>query len=311
MSQGPSRRDHRTRYLNPFDLNPRLGALAGNAPERTKSTRQRQERGQRAIRARHRAQAAALMQRRRGGLHLIAVMSDRVRFAEHVVLAAVGIDSGGHKHVLGLREGAPENPAACKALLADLIERGLPTERTLLLVIEGAKAWRRALSDIFGARVLIPRCRQHKKRNLSEALPERMGNSMRTAMSQACATREPQRARRLLENLARRLEPDYPGAAACRREGFQETLTVMRPDLPESLQRTLLDQSDREPVPPRARDRAPRKALAGRHYDLEVDRRRRARSRAPLPKDRRLSGPAQTGRCLAGSRWCNQSRAPS
>jgi len=73
---------------------------------------------------------AALMQRRRGGLHRIAVMSDGVRFAEHVVLAAVGIDSGGHKHVLGLREGAPENPAACKALLADLIERGLPTERT-------------------------------------------------------------------------------------------------------------------------------------------------------------------------------------
>jgi len=87
---------------------------------------------------------------------------------------------------------------------------------------------------------------------------------MRTSTSRAYATREPQRARRLLENLARRLEPDYPGAAACRREGLEETLTVMRLDLPESLQRTLLDQSDREPVPPRARDRAPRKALAGR-----------------------------------------------
>lgn len=48
-----------------------------------------------------------------------------VHFAEQVVLAAVGIESNGKKHVLGLREGATENAAACKALLADMIERGL------------------------------------------------------------------------------------------------------------------------------------------------------------------------------------------
>ena len=46
---------------------------------------------------------AALMQRKFGGLQLIAVMIDGVRFADHVVLAAVGIDTGGEKHVLGLR----------------------------------------------------------------------------------------------------------------------------------------------------------------------------------------------------------------
>jgi transposase-like protein len=51
---------------------------------------------------------------------MIAVMIDGVRFADHVVLAAIGIDVGGKKHVLGLREGATENLASCKALLADL-----------------------------------------------------------------------------------------------------------------------------------------------------------------------------------------------
>jgi putative transposase len=95
------------------------------------------------------------------------------------------------------------------------------------------------VSDIFGERVLIQRCRQHKKRNVSEALPERMRNSVLTAMSQAYVTREPKRARRLLENLARRLEPDYPGAAASLREGLEQTLTAMRLDLPESLERVL------------------------------------------------------------------------
>jgi transposase-like protein len=182
---------------------------------------------------------AALLRQRLDGLQLIAVMIDGVRFADHVVLAAVGIDTGGEKHVLGLREGATENAASCKALLADLIERGLPTERTLLFVIDGAKALHRALTDTFGDRALIQRCRQHKKRNVSDALPERMRSSVLSAMSQAYATRDPKRARRLLDNLARRLEPDYPSAAASLREGLEETLTVMRLDLPESLERVL------------------------------------------------------------------------
>ena len=90
---------------------------------------------------------AALMQRKLGGLKLLAVMIDGVHFAEHVVLAAIGIDSHGKKHVLGLREGATENSAACKALLADLIERGLAAERALLFVLDGAKALRKAVTD--------------------------------------------------------------------------------------------------------------------------------------------------------------------
>lgn len=182
---------------------------------------------------------STLLERKLGGLQLIAVMIDGVRFAEHVVLAAVGVDSSGHKHVLGLREGATENAAACKALLADLIERGLATERTLLFVIDGAKGLHRAISDIFAERALLQRCRQHKKRNVAAALPERLRSSVLGAMSQAYATRDPKRARRLLENLARRLEPDYPSAAGSLREGLEETLTVMRLDLPESLERVL------------------------------------------------------------------------
>jgi putative transposase len=182
---------------------------------------------------------STLLERKLDGLQLIAVMIDGVRFADHVVLAAVGIDISGKKHVLGLREGGTENAASCKALLAYLIERGLSTDRALLFVIDGAKALHRAINDIFGERALIQRCRQHKKRNVAEALPERMRSSVLGAMSQAYATDDPKRARRLLENLARRLEPDYPSAAGSLREGLEETLTVTRLDLPESLERVL------------------------------------------------------------------------
>ncbi len=182
---------------------------------------------------------AELMSRELRALPLVALLIDGVHFAEHVVLAAVGVDDRGIKHVLGLREGATENAAAVRALLGELVERGLDSGRSLLVVIDGAKALHKAVVEVFGSHALIQRCREHKKRNVTEALPERLRATVRSAMSQAYASRDPRRARRLLDNLARRLEHQHPGAAASLREGLEETLTVMRLGLPEPLARVL------------------------------------------------------------------------
>jgi hypothetical protein len=56
---------------------------------------------------------------------------------------------------LGLREGATENAAACKALLADLIERGLNPGRAILMVIDGAKALPGNLERVLSSTNLI------------------------------------------------------------------------------------------------------------------------------------------------------------
>jgi putative transposase len=182
---------------------------------------------------------AELMSRDLHEHHMVALLIDGVHFGEHVVLAAVGVDERGDKHALGLREGATENTAAVRALLADLVERGLATDRSLLIVIDGAKALHKAVVEVFGAHALIQRCREHKKRNVTDALPERVRAAVRNAMNQAYGTRDTKRARRLLDNLARRLEHQHPGAAASLREGLEETLTVMRLGLPENLERVL------------------------------------------------------------------------
>ncbi len=172
-------------------------------------------------------------------LRVVALLIDGVHFGAHVVLAAVGVDERGAKHVLGLREGATENTAAVRALLADLAERGLVSDGSLLVVIDGAKALHKAVVEVFGARALIQRCREHKKRNVTDALPERLRAAVRSAMNQAYATRDPVRTRRLLERLARQLEHQHPGAAASLRERLDETLTVMRLGLPANLERVL------------------------------------------------------------------------
>ena len=85
----------------------------------------------------------------------------------------------------------------------------------------------------------MQRCQEHKKRNVQEQVPDTKRASVRTAMNEAYRTRDAGRAKKLLENLARRLEADHPGAAASLREGLDETLTVLAFHLPSALERTL------------------------------------------------------------------------
>lgn len=182
---------------------------------------------------------AERLARRLDGFDLAALLIDGIHFGEHVVLCALGIDVTGRKQILGLWEGATENASACKALLDNLIERGLRTDRSLLVVIDGAKALARAVRDHFGERGLIQRCQVHKRRNVLEALPERLRTSVGAALSEAYRSDDAGRAKRLLLNLARRLDHDHPGAAASLREGLDETLTVMQFGLPQRLARSL------------------------------------------------------------------------
>ena len=143
--------------------------------------------------------------------------------------------------------GRSENAAACKALLADLLERGLPANRSLLFVIDGAKALRKAITDTFAARALIQRCRQHKRRNVTDALPERMRATVGSAMTQAYASRDPKRARQLLENLVRSTRARLPGS--CRLTA-RRTRRNAHGDAPgtagEPGAGVVIDQSDRK-----------------------------------------------------------------
>jgi len=183
------------------------------------------------------AQVEEFLQRRLDSLKLCVLMLDGVHVAEHVLLVAVGIDEQGHKHVLGMREGASENAVSRRELLCDLRERGMQTELSLLVVLDGSKALSKAVREVFGERALIQRCRVHKERNVTEQIPKELVPSVRQTMRQAYASRDAVRATKQLENLAHSLEVEHPGAAASLREGLSETLTVMR--LPDELVRHL------------------------------------------------------------------------
>jgi transposase-like protein len=172
-------------------------------------------------------------------LDLRVVMIDGIAFRDHCVLLALGIATDGAKHVLGLWEGSTEHSAVAKALLRDLVERGLPTDRALLFVLDGSKALRKAVRDVFGGLALVQRCQIHKERNVLEHLPQGLRPSVRRALRQAWASANADLARRQLLRLAASLETQHPGAAASLREGMDETLTLLTLGVDGALYRTL------------------------------------------------------------------------
>ena len=174
-----------------------------------------------------------------GDRHFPIVLIDGIILGDHTVLIALGIDWEGKKQVLGLREGTTENSRVAKALLRDLIDRGLDQERARLFVIDGAKALRSAVRKIFGALGVVHRCQLHKQRNILGHLPDRLHASVKAVLKEAWTLADAEVANRRLERLASSLEADHPGAAASVREGLEETLTLQRLGVGGTLHRKL------------------------------------------------------------------------
>ena len=163
-----------------------------------------------------------------GDRHFPIVMIDGIHLGDHLVLIALGIDFEGKKQVLGLREGHTENGRVAKALLRDLVVRGLDPERARLFIVDGALALSSAIRTVFGSLGVIQRCQIHKERNILGHLPDRLHESVKSVLREAWELRDAAVAKRRLERLASSLEAEHPGAAASVREGLDQTLTLQR-----------------------------------------------------------------------------------
>jgi putative transposase len=227
------------------------------------------------------------------GLDLVALLVDGIRVADHTCVVALGITIDGTKIPLALAEGATENATVVTDLLVGLRERGLEVTRPLLVVIDGAKALRRAVTEVFDHPV-IQRCQLHKLRNVTDRLPDALAAVVAKRMRAAYHTSDPLVAQAELEALARELDHSHPGAAASLREGLAETLTITRLSVPPTLARTLRSTNSIESMIEICRDHAANaRALAGRADGAALDRRRHGRGSQAVPPGQRVSVPAR------------------
>ena len=179
-----------------------------------------------------------LSERRFDDEDILIVYLDGIRFGAIHVIVALGVDTEGHKHVLGLREGSSENATVVTDLLTDIVTRGLDPKRRRLFIIDGSKALRAAIDEVFGDKNPIQRCRNHKIRNVLDYLPKDRQQDVRSAMKAAFQL-PADRGVAKLKKLAQWLEHEYPSAATSLLEGLDEMFTINRLDLPGTLRRCL------------------------------------------------------------------------
>jgi transposase-like protein len=163
------------------------------------------------------------------------LLIDAKYFRQECLVVGLGVDAQGAKHVLGLWHGSTENSTVVKALLNDLRERGLNTESSMLVVLDGAKALHKGVKEVFGSLALIQRCRIHKLRNVVEHLPKEKRSQAAWRLRGAWAKPTEQEALKELRKVVAWLESISPSAARSLEEGLEETLTLQSLGLSKEL----------------------------------------------------------------------------
>ena len=159
---------------------------------------------------------------------LVALLLDGIQVKGDCIVVALGVTVDGKKQVLGLWHGATENSTVVKGLLEDLIERGLEPGQAPLFVIDGSKALRKAIREVFGADALVQRCRVHKQRNIVDYLPKEKKQQAIWRLRSAWDQSDPDKAREELKKTVKWLNKISPSAARSLEEALEETLTLQK-----------------------------------------------------------------------------------
>src|SRR3954451_15291016 len=155
-----------------------------------------------------------LMSRPLEDLRLAVVMLDGIELKGLCCVVCLGIDTDGVKHPLGLWDGSTENATVATTLLSNLTGRGLDVDQGVLVVLDGSKALRKAVDDVFGVHTPVQRCVRHKERNVLDHLPEHQRDTVRRRLRAAWALDDYDQALERLRGVADQGPRAHPRRAA-------------------------------------------------------------------------------------------------
>jgi len=161
-------------------------------------------------------------------LDLVAILVDGIHLGDTVHVVALGVDIEGRKRILGMVPGETEDNVVCKQLLANLIDRGLSEVGGYLFVIDGGKGLRKAIRAVYGKRVAVQRCLEHKQRNLASYVPKERQQEIRQKMNAAFAALSLEEAETAFDLLRRELSQIRTSACTSLLDGLGELLTLHR-----------------------------------------------------------------------------------
>jgi putative transposase len=173
-------------------------------------------------------QLQALQERRLAAYDVVALVLDGKTFAADSMVIALGITLTGEKVILGFVQTATENETVCSAFLRELVERGLRIEHGLLVVLDGAKGLRKAVTTVFGAQATVQRCQWHKRENVVAYLPPSQQATWRRKLQAAYERPNYMEAKAALLRCRPELRLLNESAVKSLDEGLEETLTLHR-----------------------------------------------------------------------------------
>lgn len=166
------------------------------------------------------------------------IVLDGIEFGGSIVIVALGVDTAGNKHFLGVSEGSTENTETCRSLLQSILDRGIKFTDRVLAVMDGSKALEKATHQVFGKDVDIQLCYLHKKKNILAKLPKRYEGEFQRRYRRAFSANGFDDAMREMNLLLAWLESVSHSAAESLREGLHHLLTLHRIGMDPALRKS-------------------------------------------------------------------------
>jgi transposase-like protein len=172
-------------------------------------------------------------------LRIFALFIDTIHRGGEAFMVGLGIDTEGHKHVLGFWQGATENHELCEQLLSDMERRGLGLSKKILWVTDGGKGIIKTLKERFGKKLIHQRCTIHKDRNIQRHLAKKYRKEAHRRFKTALEQTHYEDARKMLKEFEIWLRAINESAADSLLEAFEDILTLHRLKVPGLLRKTL------------------------------------------------------------------------
>jgi len=169
---------------------------------------------------------------------ITAILIDGKYLGKHQIIIVLGVDMAGQKIPLGFVQAGSENGRVVYDLLNELSNRGLKYDQGILAVVDGAKGLSKGVKDFFGDRVIIQRCRWHKRENVLSYLKEEDKEVIKNRFDIAVNRANYEDAYADLMSLHKDLKDYNRSAANSLLEGLPELLTLQKLGLNEKFKRT-------------------------------------------------------------------------
>jgi len=176
--------------------------------------------------------------RRLEGHDFVALFIDGKQLAKEQIIIVLGVTLSGEKIPLSFIESHTENAQSIKALLRNLIDRGLKYQHGLLCIVDGSKGIVKAVEEVFGFCAVIQRCQWHKRENIVSYLNKTDQAYYRKKLNRAYRCEDYQQAKQQLLAIRDELRLKNLSAARSLEEGLEQTLTLHRLGLNEALGRS-------------------------------------------------------------------------